>query len=67
MHEDTKFKIINMEPGRDLIHYVWARVVTLAGKVNLEGGLYMSDAIIANQTIYTGSIYSSYIVLPVIK
>jgi predicted phage replisome organizer len=31
-----------MKPERDLIHYVWTRVVTLAGKVNLEGDLYMS-------------------------
>ena len=42
MYEDTKFKIIDMKPERDLIHYVWTRVVTLAGKVNLEGDLYMS-------------------------
>jgi len=45
MHEDTKFKIANMKPGRGVIHYVWARVVTLAGKVNLEGDLYMSNNI----------------------
>ena len=42
MYDDTKFKIIDMKPERDLIHYVWTRVVTLAGKVNLEGNLYMS-------------------------
>jgi len=42
MYEDTKFKIIDMKPERDLIHYVWTRFVTLAGKVNLEGDLYMS-------------------------
>jgi len=42
MYEDTKFKIIDMKPERDLIHYVWTRLVTLAGKVNLEGDLYMS-------------------------
>ena len=42
MYSDTKFKIIDMKPERDLIHYVWTRVVTLAGKVNLEGDLYMS-------------------------
>ena len=38
MYDDTKFKIIDMKPERDLIHYVWTRFVTLAGKVNLEGG-----------------------------
>jgi predicted phage replisome organizer len=42
MHYNTKFKIIDMKPERDLIHYVWTRLVTLAGKVNLEGDLYMS-------------------------
>ena len=42
MYEDTKFKIIDMKPERDLIHYVWTRLLTLAGKVNLEGDLYMS-------------------------
>ena len=42
MYEDTKFKIIDMKPERDMIHYVWTRLVTLAGKVNMEGDLYMS-------------------------
>ena len=42
MYSDTKFKIIDLKPERDLIHYVWTRIVTLAGKVNLEGDLYMS-------------------------
>jgi len=42
MYEDTKFKIIDMKPERDLIHYVWIRLVTLAGKVNLAGDLFMS-------------------------
>lgn len=42
MYEDTKFKMIDMKPERDLIHYVWTRFVTLAGKVNLDGDLYMS-------------------------
>ena len=45
MYEDIKFKIIDMKPERDLIHYVWTRLVTLAGKVNLEGDLYMSKNI----------------------
>jgi len=42
MYEDTKFKIIDMKPERDLIHYVWIRLISLAGKVNLAGDLYMS-------------------------
>ena len=45
MYEDTKFKIIDMKPERDLIQYIWTRLVTLAGKVNLEGDLYMSKNI----------------------
>jgi len=45
MYEDTKSKIIDMKPERDLIHYVWNRFVILAGKVNLEGNLYMSKNI----------------------
>ena len=45
MHEDTKFKIIDMKPERDVIHYIWNRIVLLAGKVNLEGDLYLSKNI----------------------
>ena len=45
MYEDTKFKIIDMKPERDVIHYVWTRIVMLAGKVNLEGDLYLSKNI----------------------
>ncbi len=45
MYEDTKFKIIDRMINRDLIHYVWNRVVVLAGKVNQEGELYMSKNI----------------------
>lgn len=42
MYDDTKFKIIDRMPKRDLVHYVWNRIVILAGKVNREGELYMS-------------------------
>ena len=45
MYDDTKFKIIDMKPERDLIHYVWTRFIALAGMVNLEGDLYMSKTI----------------------
>ena len=45
MYEDTKSKIIDRMPKRDLIHYVWNRLVVLAGKVNQEGDLYMSKNI----------------------
>ena len=42
MYSDTKFKIIDMKPERDMIHYVWMALVLLAGKVNMAGELYMS-------------------------
>ena len=45
MYADTKFKIIDMKPERDVIHYIWNRIVLLAGKVNLEGDLYFSKSI----------------------
>ena len=45
MFDDTKSKIIDMKPERDLIHYVWTRFIVLAGKVNLEGDLYLSKNI----------------------
>jgi len=45
MYDGTKFKIIDMKPERDLVHYVWTRFVTLAGKVDLEGDLYISKNI----------------------
>lgn len=45
MYDDTKFKIIDMKPQRDVIHYIWNRIVLLAGKVNLEGDLYLSKNI----------------------
>ncbi|NFI93506.1 hypothetical protein FC961_03665 [Clostridium botulinum] len=45
MYSDTKFKIIDTMEERDLIHYIWIRLLTLAGKVNLEGELYLSKSI----------------------
>lgn len=45
MYSDTKFKIIDRRPERDLIHYIWTRMVILAGKCNGEGELYMSRTI----------------------
>ncbi|WP_315069500.1 phage replisome organizer N-terminal domain-containing protein [uncultured Clostridium sp.] len=45
MYEDTKFKIIDRMPERDVIHYVWTRLLALCGKVNLNGELYMSKNI----------------------
>lgn len=45
MYEDIKMKIIDRNPRRDLIHYIWSRTMILAGKVNREGKLYMSKNI----------------------
>lgn len=45
MFNDTKMKIIDRKPERDLIYYVWSRIVLLAGCVNLEGDLYISKNI----------------------
>ncbi|MDF2884462.1 MAG: replisome organizer region-containing protein [Clostridiaceae bacterium] len=42
MPEDTKFKMIDRMPERDVIQYIWFRLVLLAGKVNLMGELYFS-------------------------
>lgn len=43
MFEDTKFKMIDRMEERDLINYVWFRSMTLAGKVNRDGELYLSS------------------------
>lgn len=42
MFDDTKLKIIDTKPERDLINYIWFRMMTLAGKVNRDGELYLS-------------------------
>lgn len=42
MSDDTKFKMIDRMPERDVIQYIWFRLVLLAGKVNLMGELYFS-------------------------
>lgn len=42
MNEDTKFKIIDRKPERDLIYCIWIKLLLLAGKVNKEGELHLS-------------------------
>lgn len=42
MYDDTKSKIIDTIDERDLIQYIWIRFIILAGKVNLEGELFLS-------------------------
>lgn len=34
-----------MKPERDVIYYIWSRILLLAGKINLEGELYLSKSI----------------------
>ena len=43
MFEDTKFKLIDRIKERNLINYIWFRIMTLAGKVNKGGDLYFSS------------------------
>lgn len=45
MNEDTKFKIIDRKPERDLIYCIWIKLLLLAGKVNKEGELHLSRSI----------------------
>jgi predicted phage replisome organizer len=45
MLSDTKSKIIDTKPERDMIHYIWMALVLLAGKVNMCGELYLSKNI----------------------
>lgn len=45
MYEDIKLKIIDTMKDRDIIHYILARLITLAGKVNLDGYLYITKNI----------------------
>lgn len=45
MFDDTKLKIIDTKPERDLIHYIWFRMVTLAGKDDRDGELFLSSNI----------------------
>lgn len=42
MYDDIKCKIIDTKARRDLIHYVLARFIVLAGKVDLDGELYIT-------------------------
>ena len=45
MYDDTKLKIIDSMENRDLNHYVWTRLLVLAGKINRCGYLYITDNI----------------------
>lgn len=45
MYENIKLKILDEMDNRDLYHYVWARCIVLAGKLNQGGYLYITDSI----------------------
>lgn len=42
MYDDIKLKMIDTMKERDLIHYCLARLIVLAGKVNMEGYLFIN-------------------------
>lgn len=43
MYDDIKLKMIDTMKGRDLIHYCLARFIVLAGKVNMDGYLFINE------------------------
>ena len=43
MYDDIKLKMIDAMKGRDLIHYCLARFIVLAGKVNMDGYLFINE------------------------
>lgn len=42
MHEDEKMRLIDAMPERDTVHYVWIRLLLLAGKTNANGEIFLS-------------------------
>lgn len=42
-YDDTPSKMIDSHENRDVIHYVRGRLLALAGKVNRDGELYMTE------------------------
>lgn len=45
MFDDEKIKIIDSMPKRDLIHYVWIRLLVQAGKTNSAGDIFLNENI----------------------
>lgn len=45
MFDDEKIKIIDSMPERDLIHYVWIRLLVQAGKTNSTGDIFLNENI----------------------
>lgn len=45
MFDDEKIQLIDALPERDTILYIWVRLLTMAGKVNDDGNIYLSETI----------------------
>lgn len=43
MFDDEKIKIIDSMPERNLIHYVWTRLLIQAGKTNAKGNIFLNE------------------------
>ena len=43
--DDEKIKLIDSLPDRDSIFVIWIKVLTLAGKTNKEGSLFLKDEV----------------------
>ena len=45
MCDDEKMKLIDFMPERDIIHYIWVRLLIQAGKTNAAGNIFLSENI----------------------
>lgn len=45
MSDDEKMKILDSMPNRDVVHYVWIRLLIQAGKTNAAGRIFLSENI----------------------
>ncbi len=54
MFEDEKIKLIDAMPERDIIHYIWVRLLAQAGKTNSNGYIFLSE-----DTPYTDEMLST--------
>ena len=43
MFEDERIKLIDAMDNKDIIHYVWIRLLLQAGKTNADGFIYLSE------------------------
>jgi len=45
MYDDEKMKLVDAMPERDIIHYLWIRLLIQAGKTNANGLIYLNENI----------------------